>query len=85
MLSSPFLSGRELNFVWILMEWAWKIKKGGGIVVQEQVLKVGSVWHFFYLFFSRFIKWFLHLLITLTFALKSCIMHAKKYYFFLPP
>ena len=33
----------------------WKIKKGGGSMVQGQVFLKGGGWHFSYLIFSRFI------------------------------
>ena len=51
-------------------------------MVQRQVfLKLGEGgWHFFYLFFSRFIIFSFR-----NYRLQNFVMHLKKNYFFLPP
>ena len=81
-LASPFLRG-GVNFNNFLRRGEiWKIKKGGGTMVQGEVfLKGGGGWRFCYLIVSRFIIFTFRNYFTLC----KTVMHLKKYYFFLPP
>ena len=76
--NSYIVKGRGVNFQYLLWRGgSEKLKKGGEIMVQGQVLlKVERV---------EFFKVYHFYILKLLYPLQNCVLHLKKNYFFLPP
>ena len=87
---APFSKQGEVNFDCLPGRGeSEKLEKGGGSMVQWQVLLSvcvwGGDWHVSYLSFSRFIICTYRNYIILCKILQNCVMHLKRSYFFLSP